>query len=91
MQPALPGYLLDPTAYETNFSPLVKDELLVFTDFASFMALHTFQMRNCSVDGHTVNDNFVCIYNQRTMKMKDLKNEKENRNDHEMAMVGEDR
>jgi len=37
----------------------------VFTDVAAVMALRAFQTKKSSVDGHAVNDNFVCISNRR--------------------------
>jgi len=58
---------------ETDFKRLPPGTLLIFTDFASSMALRAFQTVNSSVDGHAVNDNFVCIYNRRTTTVKDKK------------------
>ena len=49
---------------ELDFAQLRPNTLLVFTDFAAVMALRAFQTKNASVDGHAVNDNFVCISNR---------------------------
>ena len=57
----------------TDFSRLPPGTMLIFTDFASSMALRAFQTLNSSIDGHAVNDNFVCIYNQRKVKVKEKK------------------
>ena len=64
---------------ELDLDYLPVDTLLIFTDFAAMMALRAFQTKNSSVDGHCVNDNFVCMYNKRQVvtKNKMKKNEVE--------------
>jgi len=59
----------------TDFDRLPPDTLLIFTDFAASMCLRAFQTKNSSVDGHAVNDNFVCIYNRRKVKVKEKDDE----------------
>ena len=50
---------------ELDFAQLRPNTLIVLTDFADVMALRAFQTNKSSVDGHAVNDNFVCILNRR--------------------------
>ena len=66
-------------AMKTDLGTLPKDELLIFTDFAAVMSLRSFQTKNSSVDGHAVNENFVCLYNRRkvTVTEKRMENEVE--------------
>ena len=40
------------------------------------MALRAFQTKNPSVDGHAVNDNFVCISNRLIVKVEEMKKQK---------------
>ena len=63
---------------KTDFTLLRKDTLLIFTDFAAVMALRAFQVKNSAIDGHAINDNFVVIYNQRIVKVKEKDSETEN-------------
>ena len=56
-----------------DFAQLQTNTLLVFTDFAAVMALRAFQTKNSSVDGHAVNDNFVCISNCRKYTIEEEK------------------
>ena len=60
-----------------DFQQLRPDTLLVFTDFAAVMALRAFQTKNSSVDGHAVNDNFVCISNRRIATVEEKKKTKD--------------
>jgi len=48
---------------QLGFAQLQPNTLLVVTDFAVVMALRAFQTKNFSVDGHNVNNNFVCVSN----------------------------
>lgn len=63
---------------KTDFTLLRKDTLLIFTDFAAVMALRAFQVKNSAIDGHAINDNFVVIYNQRIVKVKEKDSKTEN-------------
>ena len=63
---------------KTDFTLLRKDTLLIFTDFAAVMALRAFQVKNSAIDGHAINNNFVVIYNQRIVKVKEKDSETEN-------------
>ena len=69
----------------TDFSRLEPDTLLIFTDFAAVMCLRAFQTKNSSVDGHCINDNFVCIYNRRSVGVK----EKSGTNDCEFVSIND--
>ena len=73
MHSSLSRDLLDEAPDGDRLQPLPPGTLLIFTDFASSMALRAFQTVNSSIDGHAVNDNFVCIYNRRTTTVKDKK------------------
>ena len=52
------------------------------------MALRAFQTKNLSVDGHAVNDNFVCLYNRRkaTITEKRMENDVEIEVDEELLI-----
>ena len=56
-----------------DFAQLKPNTLLIFTDFAAVMALQAFETKNSSVDGHTVNDNFVCVPNRHISTVKETK------------------
>jgi hypothetical protein len=58
---------------QLDFDQLQPNTLLIFTDFAAVMALRAFQTKNSSVDGHAVNDNFVCISNRRKCTIEEEK------------------
>jgi hypothetical protein len=55
---------------QTDFSHLPQDTLLIFSDFATSMCLRAAETKNSSVDAHTVNDNFVVIWNRRSVNLK---------------------
>lgn len=60
---------------KTDFSRLWPGTLLTFTDFAANVVLRAAQAKNSSIDGHTVNNAFVCVWNRRTVDVKDKKME----------------
>eukprot|EP00956_Cyclotella_meneghiniana_P028855 scaffold68305_cov22-Cyclotella_meneghiniana.AAC.1 len=61
---------------QTDFTRLPPNTLLIFTDFAASMALRAAEAKNSSVNAHAVNDNFVVVYNKRTVKLKERKKRK---------------
>jgi len=62
---------------KVDLATLPPNTLLILTDFAATMVLWAFQTKNSSVDGHAVNDNVICMYNRRTVKVKDKDDEGE--------------
>jgi hypothetical protein len=55
---------------QTDFSRLPKNTILIFTDFAASMALRAAETKNSSADAHAVNDNFVVVYNKRSVTLE---------------------
>ena len=43
--------------------------MLVFTNFSAVMDIRARATLNCAVDGHAVWDNFVAVWNQRTVRV----------------------
>ena len=62
---------------KADLATLPPNTLLILTDFAATMVLWAFQTKNSSVDGYAVHGNFVCMYNRRTVKVKDKDDEGE--------------
>ena len=42
------------------------------------MSLRAFQVKNSSIDGHAINDNFVVVYNRQTVEVKEKESDIEN-------------
>lgn len=58
---------------DIDFATLGRSTLLIFTDFAAVMILRAYQAKNSSVDAHAINDNFICVYNRRSVNVVEKK------------------
>ena len=54
---------------ESNFDRFPLDTLLILMDFAAVMSLCAFQTKNSAVNDHAVCNNFVCIWNRRSVHL----------------------